>query len=167
MGEVIERRYCELRQDGRRLFGVAVQYGDVARLAWGSERIEAGAFAPVGDVILNAQHDRGRPLARTGAGLVVADDNRSLRIEAELPETRDADDVLALVRARVLLGLSIEFRAVSERLDGRVRVIERAKLSGIGIVDTPAYSSAEVEARMQHAAQVQGVNRRPELWSFL
>ena len=56
----VERRYVELRADaeGRVLRGTAVTYGDVASLPFGRERIEAGAFAPIGDVILNASHDR-------------------------------------------------------------------------------------------------------------
>ena len=61
-----EHRRVELRQGpGRTVGGVAVRYGDLAQLPWGEERIEAGAFAPIDDVILNAHHDRATPLART------------------------------------------------------------------------------------------------------
>ena len=146
---MLELRYFEIRQEGeRRLTGTAIRYGDIAVLPWGgSERIEAGAFQPIGDVILNASHDRGRPLARTGAGLELIDGRDALRMTATLPETREAADTLALVRAGIMRGLSIEFRAVAERFDGGVRVIERAALAGIGVVDTPAYSESEVEAR--------------------
>lgn len=146
----VERRYCELRaaSDGRRLEGVAVRYGDTARLPWGRERIEVGAFAPLGDVILNASHDRAAPLARTGGGgLELMDAADSLTVRAELPATRAADDVLALVRGGVMRGLSVEFRAVAERMESGVRVIERAALSGVAVVDTPAYPASEVEAR--------------------
>lgn len=145
-----ERRYAELRAepDGRRLTGRAIVYGDTARLPWGRERIEAGAFAPVGDVILNRQHDRGAPLARTGGGgLVLRDGAAALELEATLPDTRAADDVLALVRAGVMRGLSVEFRAVAERMDGGVRVIERARLSAVAVVDTGAYPASDVAAR--------------------
>lgn len=148
MADSVERRFVELRQDGeRRLSGVAVRYGDTARLPWGRERIEAGAFAPVGDVILNAQHERAAPLARTGAGLELMDTADALTIRADLPATRAADDVLELVRSGVLRGLSIEFRAIAERIEAGVRVIERAMLSGIAVVDSPAYPQSEVEAR--------------------
>lgn len=151
MTDSVERRYAELRQGpGRTLEGVAVRYGDTARLPWGEERIEPGAFAPIGDVILNASHDRAAPLARTGAGLTLGDTVERLAISAELPVTQAADDILALVRAGVMRGLSIEFRAVAERFEGGVRVIERAVLSGIGVVDTPAYPQSEVEARRRH-----------------
>lgn len=144
----IERRYVELRQGpGRTLEGVAVRYGDTARLPWGEERIEPGAFAPIDDVVLNAHHDRTTPLARTGAGLTLEDTAERLALSAELPATQAADDILALVRAGVMRGLSIEFRAVAERFEAGVRIIERAVLSGIGVVDTPAYPQSEVEAR--------------------
>ena len=92
-----ERRYVELRAapDGRRLEGVAVRYGDVAALPWGKERFEAGAFADrMSDVRLTVQHDRGRPLARTGAGLTLDDNAERLALAAELPVTREADDTL-------------------------------------------------------------------------
>ena len=73
---MIERRHCELRaEEGRVLSGVAVRYGDVARLPWGEERIRAGAFGDVAgaDIIANVQHDRARPIAWTdGGGLAIA-----------------------------------------------------------------------------------------------
>ena len=149
MSAVTEFRRVELRQgEGRTLEGVVVRYGDKATLPWGEERIEPGAFQPLGDVVLNAHHDRQTPLARTdGAGLTLDDTDERLAISADLPATQAADDVLALVRAGVMRGLSIEFRAVAERIEGSVRVIERAVLSGIGVVDTPAYPASEVEAR--------------------
>ena len=149
MNPMIERRYVALRADseGRRLSGVGVRYGDVARLPWGRERIEAGAFAPLGDVILNASHERAAPLARVGAGLTLDDTAERLAFSAELPATRAADDVLELVRAGVMRGASVEMRVTAERFESGVRVIERATLAAIGVVDTPAYSASEVEAR--------------------
>lgn len=158
----MERRLFELRAepDGRRLSGTAVRYGDTAEMPWGEERIEAGAFAPIGDVILNASHDRASPLARTGGGgLELADSPEALQVRADLPATRAADDVLALVRAGVMRGLSIEFRAVAERMEGGVRIIERAALSGVAVVDTPAYPASEVEARRK-ATRPRAAKRR-------
>ena len=144
----IEMRFCEVRAEGRSLSGTAVRYGDVASFAWGRERIEPGAFAPLGDAILNAQHDRTTPLARTeGGGLILVDSEAALEIRAELPPTRSADDVLALVRAKVMRGLSIEFQALQERSEANVRIIERARLVGVSVVDTPAYPASAIEAR--------------------
>ena len=66
-----------------------------------------GAFGDVAtaDVILNSAHDWGRPLACTGGGgLVLRDSAEALAIKAALPATWDADDVLALVKARAANG---------------------------------------------------------------
>ena len=143
-----ERRFCEFRAEGRRLSGTAIRFGSEARMPWGRERFNAAAFAPLGDVILNDMHNRQAPLARTGGGgLTLHDDGESLRFEADLPATRAADDVLELVRTNVLRGASIEFEATRERMEGDLRIVERARLSAIGIVDTPAYSDSEIEAR--------------------
>ena len=162
----LERRYVELRADdeGRRLSGVAVTYGDTATLPFGRERVERGAFAPIGDVILNAQHDRAAPLARTaGAGLELADSAERLAFSATLPETRAADDVLALVRTGVMRGASVEMRVTAERMEAGVRVIERASLTGIGIVDTPAYPASEVEARRK--VHQEAAPKRKRFWT--
>ena len=148
----MERRFFELRHGGdRKLSGVAVRYGDTAILPWGKERFEPSAFGDVGrvDAVLNAHHDRGRPLARTGGGgLTLTDSAEALEFAAELPETRDSDDVLTLVKTGVLRGASIEFTAKTERFESNVRVIGRAALSGIAIVDRPAYKDSEIAARM-------------------
>ena len=145
---LIERRYTELRQTGRRLSGAAITYGEVAELPFGREKFEAGAFAPLGDVILNVQHDRGRPLARTNGGGLAFDDNETaLKIRAELPETSEADNTLNLVKAGVLRGLSIEFSATSERSESDLRIVEKAVLKAVGVVDSGAYPGSNVEAR--------------------
>lgn len=144
----LERRFCELRAEGRTLEGEALVYGDEAVFPWGRERIEAGAFAPVGDVILNRQHDRKTPLARTGGGgLELNDTPEALRIRASLPETEAANDTLTLVREKILRGLSIEFHSTAERGEGDLRIIEKARLVGVAVVDEPQYPQSLVEAR--------------------
>ena len=150
--EETEFRFCELRADPdkRMLSGTAMKYGDVANIGTFRERFEAGAFGDLAtaDVLLNAQHQRAVPLARTGGGgLVLLDTLMELRIDATLPETRAADDTLALVRSKVLRGLSIEFRAIKERMDMGVRVVTRAALKAVSVVDIAAYSMSTVAAR--------------------
>ena len=72
-----------------------MRYGDIAELPWGDkERFEPGAFGALGnaDIILNFQHDRTRPLARSDGGdLRIDDDPHELRISAELPDTPDGN----------------------------------------------------------------------------
>lgn len=146
-----EYRFAELRADGRTLEGVAVRYGDEAQITPSvRERFEAGSITPVADgVILNVQHDRRRPLARTGdgGGLELLDSSDALKVRAALPPTREADDTLALVKRGVLRGLSVEFDIIRERWEGTLRIVERALLAGIGVVDRPAYPQSAVHAR--------------------
>lgn len=143
-----EKRFSEIRAEGRTLEGVAIRYGDVAEFPWGRERIEPGAFAPLGDVILNRQHKRDLPIARTGGGgLSLTDSTEALRVRAELPDVPSANETLSLVRSKILRGLSIEFFPVAERQSGDLRIIEKAKLIGVGVVDEPSYPKSEVVAR--------------------
>ena len=91
-----------------------MKYGDARPDSqFGSERFEAGAFGDVDklDVLLNIQHDDNRLVARTGGGgLTLIDGTDALEMSADLPETRDAEDALTLVRSGVLRGLSVEFQ---------------------------------------------------------
>ena len=155
----MEKRYVELRAiEGRILQGVALPYGEIGQGPYGAERFEPRAFSPLpADVILNVQHDRGRPIARTGGGLYLDDTPKALSIRAVLPATRESDDTLALVRAGVLRGLSIEFKALEERRVNDVRVVAKALLSAIGVVDSGAYPGAAVEARARLDSVLRGV----------
>lgn len=132
---------------GRIIEGTAVRYGDVARLPWGRERFAAGAFEALAsaDVLLNRQHQRTAPLARTGGGgLELLDSPDALRIRAELPRTRDADDVLELIAAGILRGLSVEFGALRSRIVDGIETVSRAKLGAVGVVDRPAYPDSVI-----------------------
>ena len=147
----LERRYVELRAtEGRSLAGVVIRYGDTARTRSGSERFEPGAFGNVADldVTLNVMHDDKRLVARTGGGgLLLIDGPEALEMTAMLPETREADDALTLVRSGILRGLSVEFKALRQRFENGVRIISRAALPAFGIVDRPAYLASTLSAR--------------------
>ncbi len=143
-----EFRYAELEQEGRTLIGTLVRYGDVStrNMSGSPERMESGVFGDVAnsDVILNVQHDRRRPIARTGGGLVLSDSPERLEIAATLPNTRDADDALELVREGVLRGFSSEFYPSRAGWEGSTRVIRSARMPRIGLVDEPAYPDSLV-----------------------
>ena len=145
-----EYRTVELRAEGRTLSGPIIVYGDTATIGGRPERFAPRAFAGVetADLLLNVQHRRDRPLARTGGGgLELRESDRGVELRAELPETREAGDALALVSSGVLRGLSAEFVALSEHRDGPTRVLDRAELRGVALVDRPAYASSLVELR--------------------
>ena len=137
----------ELRQDGNVLTGRLITYGEVSETF--QERFLPGCFGDVGrlDVILNVMHDRGRPIARTGAGLVLTDSPQSLDMRAELPNTQEARDTHEMVRAGILRGLSVEFLATREDYTAGIRSISHALLGAFGVVDSAAYVGSMVEAR--------------------
>ena len=122
----------------------------------------ARAFGDVDaiDATLNVQHRRDRAIARTGGGgLVLVDSPSELRFEAELPQTREAEDTVRLVRSGVLRGSSIEFgvpQGGEKVMDGIVTV-ERARLAGLAVVDSPAYQDSLIEARAEIRRAGQGI----------
>ena len=129
-----EQRFAiELQaEDGRRISGVLLAYGVVAVLPWGEEKFEPHAFDVYGaDVSLTIQHDRSRPVARTGAGWTLRNSSKALSMEAEILRTREGDAALVNIKGGVLRALSVEFRAVAERQEAGVRrwLGERKKIS--------------------------------------
>ena len=137
------RAGTEFRVSGRTLSGVAMRYGDVSPDF--RERFVSGAFAPVPAVALNLQHDRRMEILPAGE-FVLNDTERALEVRAELPADSAA---IRLVRRGALNGFSVEFQAREERRESGIRVVERAELTGLALVDAGAYpgSKAEVRAR--------------------
>ena len=142
-----ERRHVgEVRAEGRRLSGTVMAYGDVSPSH--RERFEPGSLRLAEAVHLDLHHDALRAVAwHPGGGLELRQDDKALRMIAELPPIPAADAALDQVRSGRATGLSVEFRATKERREGSLRVIEAAVLSGIGIVRSPSYGQSQVEAR--------------------
>lgn len=154
---MIEHRAVEIRiaSDPERrgpglLSGVLIPYEK--RATDRPEMFSRGALTwPDGGVILREQHNREAPITR----FVPTDTGSELRVSIALPDTQRGRDAAALVRNGTLTGLSVEFRAERETYRDGVRVIQRAALTGAGLVDNSAYS-APVEMR--------GKRRRRRLW---
>ena len=70
-------------------------------------------------------------------------------MSATLPPIPAADRALREVREGKLNGLSVEFIAEKEKREGGIRIIEKAQLVGIGLVDSPSYPESKVEARRE------------------
>ena len=143
---MIEYRFApiEYRAESGTVEGVAVNYTDTAKIPGPSglvmESIRAGAFGRVGDVVANIQHDRKRPLARTGGGgLDLSDGPERMTARLSLPDTTDGRDARILLDRGVLRGLSVEMIVNDEDYTGRERIINRAELKGLALVDRPAY----------------------------
>ena len=135
------RAGIEFRIAGRTLSGVAMRYGDTS--PYFRERFVPGAFGEVSSIAINLHHD---PSLIVVPSAILTDTPRELRVRAELPERSAA---LAFIRKGLIDGYSIEFHSKAERREGGVRVIERAKLSGLALVGagSAAYPEAKVELR--------------------
>ena len=129
----------EVRVSGRTLSGIAMPYGTESPSF--RERFEPAAFGPVEAVDITLQHDPGIVLAR---GATLTDSPTALSVSAILGEGAAA---LQLVKRRALTGFSVEFNAKAERREHGVRVVERAELVGLSLVDKPAYPAAGAEVR--------------------
>ena len=130
--------------------GVVVAYGDIARLGVRTrERFEPGSLELYKrGVMANVQHRRDRPVARyPDAGLRFVRTRQALRTEIDLPDTSDGRDAWELVKRRVLTGLSLEFRAGESdvRQDGDTLVVQRGIVTGVALVDTPAYPKSTLD----------------------
>ena len=153
-----EYRFAELGPiaEGRVLSGIAVPYNSTAEVVSNGRRVRE-RFAPgsaysTGQAVLNVQHERARPLAREPDTLTIESRADGLFIRATLPETREADDTLTLVRSKILRGLSVEFNSLKETRVSGVRVIQSALITGIGIVDSGAYPGTSVDLRGMDSA---------------
>ena len=161
-GSLIERRYheCRLSENGETIVGVGVVYGDVANIGGVfKERFEAGSLR-FDDVSLNVQHDRRRPIARTEGGtLKLSDGPAQLDVWAKPVMTGHARDAMLMLRHRLLSGFSLEFIATAERFEKDLRIVESARVVGIGLVDRPAYGDSVAQVAKRFAA-VQEARRR-------
>jgi HK97 family phage prohead protease len=110
------------------------------------------------------QHDAGQPI---GVWDEIAEDARGLyakgRLLTDVPKARD---VLALIRAGAIDGLSIGFRTVSGRTDARtgVRRLDRVDLWEVSVVTFPMLGEARIASvkffrgdEMRRLAELRGV----------
>ena len=135
-----------------RLRGTLMPYGE--RAADRAEIFEQGALTwPNDGVLLREQHNRQAPIVR----FTPTEAEGRLAVDIPLPDTQRGRDAAVMVKNGTLRGLSVEFHAEREsrRADG-LRVIQRARLVGAGLVDSPSYTGATVEARAK--------GRRRRLW---
>lgn len=154
-----EERTVELRwAGGGRIHGTVVPYGEIAP-AW-NERWESGAaYWTPGSVKLNLMHLETLDLQLTSQ-VELRNAPHGLEVRIDLPETASGQAARNLVQAGIMSGLSAEFIAKRERREGTLRVIERAEIVGVGLVDRPSFPSARAEARSNRQARL----RKAKLW---
>ncbi|MCY4666171.1 MAG: HK97 family phage prohead protease, partial [Acidimicrobiaceae bacterium] len=149
----------EFGAEGRPLHGIALRYRQRARDR--RETFEPGAFQPLGAISMNLQHDPLREIASTAEGtLRVIDGPDALRVEADLrPDSAE----LELVRRRTLRGLSVEFRARAEHRADGLRVVSRAELPGIALVDMGSYMTGVELRQFDDAAATLEIEHRARM----
>ena len=135
----------ELREDeGKpaRIVGTLLPFGVQAQDR--AELFEAGSVSwPEGGVTLRRQHNRHQPILK----FTPIEDADGLRVDAPIPDTVAGRDAAEEIRSGLLAGLSVEFRATKQTILSGVRRIAAGVLCGAGLVDSPSYSQATVEAR--------------------
>ena len=176
---MISRRMIETEEhklDGRTLAGYAAVYGQDSReiVEHGRafvERIAPGAFngtlSSGADVKLFYNHDASMPLARTRSGtLKLRSDRSGLAFEATLPETTLGNDVRALLERGDLSGeMSFGFFVEDESWNSKrtERLVKRAKLVEVSIVQDAAYPQTTSSLRHVDAAAIDAARARLEL----
>lgn len=159
--------------DGRTLAGYAAVYGQDSReIVEGGrkfiERIAPGAFNSTlsagDDVKLYYNHDTAMPLARTRSGtLSLKSDRNGLAFSASLPETTLGNDVRALIERGDLSGeMSFGFFVEEDSWNKNrtERLVKRAKLVEISIVQDAAYPQTSSSLRSVSAAYTEAVYAR-------
>lgn len=145
----VETRAIEIRIEADperrgpgRLVGTLMVYGE--RAADRPERFEAGALHwEAGGVVLREMHDRRQAITR----FEPVTSGKAVQVSVVLPDTARARDAATLIRNGTYRGLSVEFHAERERWDGELRIVERARLVGAGLVDDPSYTGSGVSMR--------------------
>jgi len=110
------------------------------------------------------QHDPAEPI---GIWTELVEDARGLRARGRLiPDVQRSREVLALVKAGAIDGLSIGFKTVKGRVDpkSRVRKLDQVDLWEISIVTFPLLRGARVHAVKQASSPPQLSHARTRAW---
>jgi uncharacterized protein len=137
---------------GRTLHGYAAVYGAISGDLGGfRETIAPGAFRDVigADVRCLLNHDPSQVLGRTRSGtLRLADEQRGLRFECDLPDSPLGENVRAAVKRGDIDGASFRFVVGDESWDGDLRTVKSVQeLHDVTVATYGAYPDASVELR--------------------
>lgn len=167
----------EAKEEGRsiKVSGYAAVFDEEVNIAGiFREKIEKGAFAEAvkkDDVVFLANHT-GLPFARTRSGtLRLAEDDHGLKIETELDlEDPDVKAIIPKMKRGDLDKMSFAFIPVIQEWSDQdeeipLRIIRKASLIDVSIVNFPAYDGTEIglrsleEARKQFNSLSSEINR--------
>jgi uncharacterized protein len=143
--------------EGNTLIGYASVFDSPSEPMPFIEYVKRGAFAKTlndgADVRLLIDHE-GVPLARTKSGtLVLEEDDRGLRVEAELdPSNPDAARIISAMKRGDLSQMSFAFRTIKDsyNADRSVRELKEVQLFDVSVVTFPAYEETVAELRSRN-----------------
>ena len=147
--------HAELRAEGgnsRVVSGIAVRYGDEARLAGFRERIARGALKlPTRAANLTLQHDRSQPVGI----LEWVDNEDALGFRATLTKGSSlADEAFVRVEGGTLRGASLEMKLLKQRMIEKDETewplfeILEAQVVRLSLVDDGAYPQSGIRLRV-------------------
>ena len=148
--------------DGKRtLTGYAAMFNSDTTIGdYFIERIAPGAFdkALSADVRALVDHDTGRVIGRTKSGTLRLEvDDRGLKVEIDIPDTRDGNDLWVLVERGDISGMSFGFRVIKQEWDETgdlpVRSILEVELYEVSAVAFPAYDDTSLAKRSLEAVR--------------
>ncbi|NZD50532.1 HK97 family phage prohead protease [Rhizobium leguminosarum] len=157
--------------DGKRtLIGYAAKFERLAMIgSYFKEQIAPGAFTAAigGDIRALVDHDPGRVIGRTKSGtLRLAEDGVGLRVEIDVPDTTDGNDLWVLVERGDISGMSFGFRVLKETWDETgdvpVRTIQAVELFEVSAVAWPAYEDTTIGLRSLDAVRAEGGSREED-----
>jgi HK97 family phage prohead protease len=104
------------------------------------------------EVKLLWNHDSGEPLASLRGGTMqLVEDERGLKVTAQLPNTTRGRDIAELLRTNVIDSMSFGFNVIKDTWsrDGQTRTLDSVRLFEVSIVSFPAYESTTAQVRSQ------------------
>ncbi|AWM24965.1 HK97 family phage prohead protease [Sinorhizobium fredii] len=149
--------------DKRTLTGYAVVWNSDTTIGdYFVERIAPGAFTKAlrGDILALVNHDTGRVVGRTRSGtLRLAEDSHGLKVDIDIPDTTDGNDLWTLVERGDVSGMSFSFRATKQEWDDTGdlphRTVIEAELFEVTATPIPAYPDTSLALRSLEAARTE------------
>jgi HK97 family phage prohead protease len=102
------------------------------------------------EVKLLWNHDSGEPLASLRGGTMqLLEDERGLKVTAQLPNTTRGRDIAELLRTKVIDSMSFGFNVIKDSWsrDGQTRTLESVRLFEVSVVSFPAYEATVAQVR--------------------
>jgi phage head maturation protease len=129
----------------RTIRGLVVPFGKSGNTSAGPVRFEFGAFGDIdpSQIILNAEHDRTRPLGR-GIGDSVEVSPAGISMAFKIAPTNAGNDALIEATEGLRPAFSIEAKVNEYTIEKGVMVVASAVLEAVAHVTNPAFKDAQI-----------------------